>query len=89
VIVGKGFIVMNKIPIALLACLTLAACATPQQTVGTTAGAVGGALIGGPVGAVVGGATGAVVAAPGMPLGGHHHRCRYHDRYGHVHYRRC
>ena len=80
---------MGKIALAMLASLTLAACASPQQTVGTTAGAVGGALIGGPVGAVVGGATGAVVTAPGAPLGGHRYRCRYHDRYGHVHYHWC
>jgi uncharacterized membrane protein len=80
---------MGKIALVLLASLTLAACATRQQTVGTTAGAVGGAIIGGPVGAVVGGATGAVVTRPGSVLGGHHRRCRYHDRYGRVHYRYC
>ena len=80
---------MGKITLALLASLTLAGCATPQQVVGTTAGAVGGALIGGPVGAVVGGATGAVVTRPGSVLGGHPYRCRYHDRYGHVHYHNC
>lgn len=80
---------MNKLTLVILATLTLGACASPQQTVGTSAGAVGGALIGGPVGAVVGGATGAVVTAPGAPLGGARYRCHYHDRYGHVHYRWC
>ena len=80
---------MKRIASVLLATLVLGACATPQQTAGTTAGAVGGALIGGPVGAVVGGATGAVVTAPGVPLGGSYHRCRYYDRYGHVHSHRC
>jgi hypothetical protein len=28
-----------------------------------------------------------VATRPGSVLGGHHHGCRYHDRYGHVHYR--
>ena len=42
---------MNKIAFVLLASLGLTGCATRTQTVGTTAGAVGGALIGGPVGA--------------------------------------
>jgi uncharacterized membrane protein len=78
---------MNKIAFVALGCLALGACATPQQTVGTTGGAVAGAVIGGPVGAVVGGVAGAAVTAPGAPLGGH--RCRYHDRYGHVHYHTC
>ena len=50
--------------------------------------------VGGPVGAVVGGATGAVVTAPWSPFGGpcyhhRHHRCRWYDVYGHVHYRSC
>jgi hypothetical protein len=55
-----------------VACLLLAACSSPQQALGTTAGAVGGAVVGGPVGAVVGGAGGAVVTAPGAPLGGNY-----------------
>jgi uncharacterized membrane protein len=80
---------MGKIALALLASLTLAACASPQQAVGTSAGAVGGAIIGGPVGAVVGGAAGAVVTRPGSILGGPHYRCHYRDRYGHVHYHYC
>jgi osmotically inducible lipoprotein OsmB len=81
---------MNKIALVLLGSLALAACATPQQTVGTTAGAVGGAVVGGPVGAVVGGAVGAVATAPGGPVGGpYRHRCHYHDRYGNVHYGWC
>lgn len=79
--------VMNKVALAALACLTLGACATPTQTVGTLGGVATGAAVGGPVGAVVGGAVGAVVTRPGSVLGGHHYRCRYHDRYGHVHYR--
>jgi hypothetical protein len=55
-----------------IVCLLLAACSSPQQALGTTAGAVGGAVVGGPVGAVVGGAGGAVVTAPGAPLGGNY-----------------
>ena len=54
---------MNKIAFVSLACLTLGACATPVQTVGTAGGVVAGAAIGGPVGAVVGGVTGAVVTS--------------------------
>jgi len=84
---------MDKLALVALAALTLAGCATPIQTAGTTAGAVGGAVVGGPVGAVVGGATGAVVTAPWSPFGGpyyhRHHRCRWYDVYGHVHYRSC
>jgi len=84
---------MKKIAFVALASLGLAACATRTQTVGTTTGAVGGALVGGPVGAVVGGAAGAVVAAPWGPLGGgpyyRHYRCYYHDRYGRRRYRWC
>jgi hypothetical protein len=81
---------MDKIALVSLACLTLAACATPTQTAGTTAGAVGGALVGGPVGAVVGGAAGAVITAPGGPVGGRYrYRCRRFDYYGNVHYRWC
>jgi osmotically inducible lipoprotein OsmB len=55
---------MRNLGIVLLVCLSVAACATRQQTAGTAAGAVGGAVVGGPVGAVVGGAAGAVVTAP-------------------------
>jgi len=80
---------MNKIPIVLLACLTLAACATPTQTVGTAGGVVAGAAIGGPVGAVVGGAVGAVATRPGSVLGGGRYRCHYRDRYGNIHYHWC
>jgi uncharacterized membrane protein len=80
---------MNKIAFVALTCLTLGACATPVQTVGTAGGVVAGAAIGGPVGAVVGGVTGAVVTRPGSVLGGPGHRCRCHDRYGHVHYHTC
>ena len=78
---------MRKIVVVSL-CFALGACATQRQTEGTAAGAVGGALVGGPIGAVVGGAAGAAVTAPGAPLG-RRHWCRYHDRYGHVHYHRC
>jgi len=80
---------MRKILLAAAACMGLAACATRTQEIGTTAGAVGGAVIGGPIGAVVGGVGGAVVTAPGMPLGGRSYRCAYYDRYGRRHYRRC
>jgi hypothetical protein len=82
---------MDKFAPMALARLTFGACATPIQTAGTTAGALGGAVVGGPVGAVVGGATGAVVTAPWSPFGGpyyhhhhhhHHHRCRWYDFYG-------
>ena len=86
---SRGGAVMIKMAFVLLASLGLAACATRTQTVGTTAGVVGGALVGGPVGAVVGGATSAVVAAPWGPFGYRHSRCYYHDRYGRVHYRWC
>jgi hypothetical protein len=79
--------VVNKIALVSLACLALGACATPTQTVGTLGGAATGAAIGGPVGAVVGAGVGAVATRPGSVLGGHHYHCRYHDRYGHVHYR--
>jgi hypothetical protein len=78
--------VMNKIALAALACLTLGACSTPTQTVGTLGGVATGAVVGGPVGAAVGGVTGAVVASPHGPFG-HHYRCRYRDRYGHIRYR--
>jgi uncharacterized membrane protein len=63
---------MNKIAFVALTCLTLGACATPVQTVGTAGGVVAGAAIGGPVGAVVGGVTGAVVtrsrSLPHLPV---------------------
>jgi uncharacterized protein YcfJ len=78
---------MNKIALVSLACLTLGACSTPTQTVGTIGGVATGAAVGGPVGAVVGGVTGAVVTSPRGPLGHRHYGCRYHDRYGRVHYR--
>jgi uncharacterized membrane protein len=80
---------MNRIALAALACLSLGACATPVQTVGTTGGVVAGALVGGPVGAVVGGATGAVITSPRSPLGHPRYRCHYRDRHGHVHYHWC
>ena len=79
--------IVNKIALVSLTCLGLAACSTPTQTVGTLGGVATGAAVGGPVGAVVGGAVGAVATRPGSVLGGHHYRCRYHDRYGHIHYR--
>ena len=80
---------MDKITLVAFGCLTLAACATPTQTVGTSAGAVTGAVVGGPVGAVVGGTVGRVATAPGTPLGGRAYRCHYTDRYGHRHYHWC
>jgi hypothetical protein len=79
--------IVKKIALVSLACLALGACATPTQTVGTLGGVATGAAVGGPVGAVVGGAVGAVATRPGSVLGGHHYRCRYRDRYGHIHYR--
>lgn len=60
---------MKSFCLVVLICLSTAGCATRQQTAGTAAGAVGGALVAGPVGAVVGGVGGAVVTAPGAPLG--------------------
>jgi hypothetical protein len=85
---------MQKIVVMLL-CLSASACATQEQSAGTAAGAVGGALVGGPVGAVVGGAAGAVVAGPGGPLDpgycyvrGRHGRILYH-RDGRPRVRRC
>jgi len=80
---------MDKIALVALGCLALAACATPTQTVGTSAGVVTGAVVGGPVGAVVGGTVGAVATAPGTRLGGHAYRCHYTDRYGYRHYHWC
>ena len=78
--------IVNKIALVSLACLALGACSTPTQTVGTLGGVATGAAVGGPVGAVVGGVAGAVVTSPRGPLG-HRYHCRYHDRYGHIHYR--
>ena len=78
--------VMRKFSLVLLACLSTAACATRQQTEGTAAGAVGGALVGGPVGAVVGGVAGAVVTQPGGVIDSR--RCYHRDRQGHR-VRRC
>ena len=74
---------MRKI-MALALCLLAAACATPQQTVGTATGAGVGAVVGGPVGAVVGGAVGASLrrlAAPGYCYvrGRHGHILRHHN----------
>ena len=81
---------LGLLSIAGLTLLGLSACATPEQTVGTTAGAATGAVVGGPIGAVVGAGVGAVATEPGMPLGAHpHHRCHYYDRYGHRHWRAC
>jgi hypothetical protein len=80
--------IVNKIVLASLACLTLGACSTPTQTVGTLGGVATGAAVGGPVGAVVGGVAGAVVTSPRGPLGHRGYHCHYRDRYGHVH-RRC
>jgi hypothetical protein len=81
--------VVKKLALVSLACLTLGACATPTQTVGTLGGVATGAAVGGPVGAVVGGAVGAVATRPGSVLGGHRYRCHYRDRYGHLHYHWC
>jgi hypothetical protein len=61
--------VMNRVALVLLVSVSLASCATREQSAGTAAGAVGGALIGGPIGLVVGAAAGSVVTAPGAPLG--------------------
>jgi osmotically inducible lipoprotein OsmB len=55
---------MRKFALILIACLSLAACATQRQTTGTAVGVAAGAVVAGPVGAVVGGAAGAVVTAP-------------------------
>jgi hypothetical protein len=59
---------MKNFALILMAGLSLAACATPQQSAGTATGVVAGALVGGPVGAVVGGVAGAAATAPGGPL---------------------
>jgi len=72
---------MRKFAVIVL-CLSAGACATPQQSAGTAAGAVGGAVVGGPVGAVVGGAAGAVVTAPGGPLSPGY--CYVRDRAGNI-----
>ncbi len=78
--------IMRKLSLVILACLSTAACATRQQTEGTAAGAVGGALVGGPVGAVVGGVAGAVVTEPGGVIDSR--RCHYRDSEGRL-VRRC
>lgn len=72
--------IMRKFSLVVLACLSTAACATRQQSEGTAAGAVGGALVGGPIGAVVGGVAGAVVTQPGGVMDSR--RCYYRDRQG-------
>ncbi len=59
---------MRKV-MAIALCLVSGACASYEQSMGTGAGIVGGAVVAGPVGAVVGGVAGAVVTAPGGPLG--------------------
>lgn len=69
---------MRQLILAALACGTLAACASPQQTAGTAAGAAAGALVAGPIGLVAGGAIGAVATAPGY--------CYRTDRYGRIRY---
>ncbi len=75
---------MRNASLIILACLAVSGCATRQQTEGTAAGAVGGALVGGPIGAVVGGAAGAIVAGPEGPLGAG--TCYARDRYGNIRY---
>ncbi|HZZ59878.1 MAG TPA: hypothetical protein VFE63_01720 [Roseiarcus sp.] len=80
---------MVRLALVALACLGLASCYTPTQTVGTAGGVVAGAAVGGPVGAVVGGVTGAALTAPGAPLGGYRYRCHWTDRYGYRHYHWC
>jgi osmotically inducible lipoprotein OsmB len=72
---------MRRLGLALLTCLTLAACSTQRQTVGTVAGVAAGAVVAGPVGAVVGGAVGAVATAPGY--------CYYRNRWGRLRRGRC
>ena len=58
---------MQKIMLIGALCLAAAACASPQQTTGTAAGATAGAIVGGPVGAVVGAGIGAAASAPTGP----------------------
>ena len=58
---------MRKV-MAIALCLASGACATYEQSMGTGAGVVGGAVVAGPVGAVVGGVAGAMVTAPGGPI---------------------
>ena len=60
---------MKKILLLPFIALSLGACATNRQTVGTATGVVAGAVIAGPVGAVAGGVAGAAVTAPGVYLG--------------------
>ena len=52
-------------------------------------GVATGAANGGPVGAVVGGAVGAVAGSARLCARRSPGQCRYHDRYGHVHYHMC
>ena len=75
---------MRNVSLAIVGCLFAAACATPEQSVGTGTGAVAGAVVGGPVGAVVGGVAGAAVTAPGGPLDPGY--CYVRDRHGNIRY---
>jgi hypothetical protein len=70
---------MKKIGVIALACASLAACSTPQQTTGTTRRRCGRRTRLRPVGAVVGGVAGAAVTAPGAPLGAGHCYVRNHS----------
>jgi osmotically inducible lipoprotein OsmB len=76
-------LLMRKLGLILIACLSLGACATERQTAGTAVGVAAGALVAGPVGAVVGGAAGAVVVT--APRG---YRRAYRGQRRMAHYRR-
>ena len=86
---------MHRLALAALLALSVGACSTQRQTVGTASGVAAGAVVGGPVGAVVGGAVGYVATAPGAALGPGtcYVRNRYgatlHDRWGNPLVRRC
>ena len=56
---------MRIMVLAVLLGLSVSACSTQRQTVGTASGVAAGAIVAGPVGAVVGGAIGAAATAPG------------------------
>jgi uncharacterized protein YcfJ len=86
---------MRKILLTALACCSVAACSSPQQTAGTAIGATAGAVVAGPIGLVAGGAIGALTTAPGGSLSaGYCYRTNrrgqvLHDRYGRALTRRC
>jgi hypothetical protein len=69
---------MRILLVAALVGLSVSACSTQRQTVGTASGVAAGAIVAGPVGAVVGGVVGAAATAPGAGT------CYVTDRRGRI-----